>query len=180
MVDLTGRPAGPRRAVAEAEVAVSQEALSAIIDGATPKGDVLAAAELAGVMAAKRAPELIPLCHPVALTDLLVRASPDRAAASVRIHAEAAAFASSGVEMEALTAAAIAALTVCDMVADRELAAAVRDLRLVSSSGGEMGEWRRADERPAEGRVPPGARAAGRVARGSHGPGPAGGKRRSP
>jgi len=85
IVDLTDQPVMPRRATAEAEVALSHETLSAIIDGTNPKGDVLSVAELAGVMGGKRTSELIPLRHPIPLTDLLVKAAPDRAAGVIRI-----------------------------------------------------------------------------------------------
>ena len=90
MVDVSAKPVTARRAVAEAVVAVSQETLSLVIDGGGPKGDVLGVAELAGVMAAKRTADLIPLCHPLPLTDLVVAVTPDRAAGLLRIRAEAA------------------------------------------------------------------------------------------
>ncbi len=90
MVDVSAKPPTARRAVAEAFVACSAETLSLIVDGATTKGDVLTVAELAGVMAGKRTSELIPLCHPIALTDLLVQVVPDRAAGGLRIRSEAA------------------------------------------------------------------------------------------
>jgi cyclic pyranopterin phosphate synthase len=148
--------------VAEAEVSVSQETLSAIIDGTNLKGDVLSVAELAGVMAGKRAGELVPLVHSVPLTELLVSAVPDRAASLVRIRAETATIGQSGVEMVALTAAAIAALTVYDMVREAEPGATVQSVRLVSSSGDQPEEWRAAVR--AEGpRAPQGVRVAGRL-----------------
>jgi cyclic pyranopterin phosphate synthase len=167
MPDLTERPRTVHRAVAEAEVAVSQETLSAIVDGTNPKGDVLSVAELAGVMAGKRASDLIPLVHTAGLTDLLVKAVPDRAAGAVRIRSETAAVGASGVEMEALTAAAVAALTVYDMVREMEPEAAIRSVRVVSAVAGEEGAWRRQRE-PGSGQKPPrGARIAGRVGGGS-------------
>jgi cyclic pyranopterin monophosphate synthase len=164
MRDVTEQPVTARRAVAEAEVAVSHETLSGIVDGTSPRGDVLSVAELAGVMAGKRTSELIPLSHPVPLTDLLVKAMPDRASGLVRIRVETATIGPSGVEMEALTAAAVAALTIYDMVRDIDPTVAVRGIKLLSRSGGEEGWQRPADPgtaRPA--RVPPGARAAGRI-----------------
>jgi len=168
MTDVTDQPVGARRAVADAEVAVSHETLSAIIDGTNPKGDVLSVAELAGVMAGKRTSDLIPLCHPVALTDLLVRAVPDRAAGVVRIRVETATIGTSGVEMEALTAAAVAALTVYDMVREMDRSAAIGGVKLVSRSGADGDVWQRSEEtvsgpRP---RAPRGARVAGRIASG--------------
>src|SRR6266540_7486229 len=116
MVDVSAKPSTARRAVAEAIVSLSDETLNLVIDGRTEKGDVLGVAELAGVMAGKRTSELIPLCHPLPLTNLVVAVTPDRAAGGLRIRAEAATTGPTGVEMEALTAASVAALTVYDMV----------------------------------------------------------------
>ena len=117
--------------------------MSLVIDGGGAKGDVLTVAELAGVMGGKRTSELIPLCHPIALTDLVVSIAPDRAAGVLRVRAEAATTGPTGVEMEAMTAASIAALTVYDMVKGVERGVEVRGLRLVSKSGGKSGEWHR-------------------------------------
>ena len=173
MVDVSAKPATARRAVAEAIVGLSQETLSLVIDGGGPKGDVLAVAELAGVMGGKKTSELIPLCHPLALTDLVVQITPDRAASALRIRAEAATVGPTGVEMEALTAASIAALTVYDMVKGVERGVEIRSIGLVSKTGGKSGEWRRPERPVAEsgpGRGPavrrqPGVRGAGRIAR---------------
>ncbi|MEO8274223.1 MAG: cyclic pyranopterin monophosphate synthase MoaC [Chloroflexota bacterium] len=151
MVDVSAKPATPRRAVAEAFVVVSSETLNLIIDGRSPKGDVMSTAELAGVMGGKRTSELIPLCHPLALTDLLVNVTPDRAAGGLRIRAEAATVGPTGVEMEALTAASVAALTVYDMVKGVERGVEIRSIHLVSKSGGQSGDWRRPDEPAAAG-----------------------------
>src|SRR5512135_263611 len=129
MVDVGGKPMTERRAVAEAFVAMSPETLSLVIDGSTPKGDVLGVTELAGVMGGKRTSDLIPLCHPIALTSLLVTATPDRAG-GVRIRAEAATTGQTGVEMEALTAASIAALTAYDMVKGVERGVEIRSVHL--------------------------------------------------
>ncbi|HEY7826898.1 MAG TPA: cyclic pyranopterin monophosphate synthase MoaC [Candidatus Limnocylindrales bacterium] len=168
MVDVSGKPPTARRAVAEAQVALSQETLSLVIDGRNAKGDVLSVAELAGVMGAKRTSELIPLCHPLALTDLLVQVVPDRAAGVLRIRAEAATTGPTGVEMEALTGAAVAALTVYDMVKGVERGVEIRSVRLLSKTGGKSGDWVRspADDRaaPAAGHRP-GDRTAGRIKR---------------
>jgi cyclic pyranopterin monophosphate synthase len=166
MVDVSAKPATARRAVAEAAVALSHETMSLVIDGGGPKGDVLGVAELAGVMAAKRTSELIPLCHPLPLTDLVVAITPDRAAGLLRVRAEAATTGPTGVEMEALTAASVAALTVYDMVKGVEKGVEIRSVRLVSKSGGKSGEWvRPADGEAAEAARPlrPGDRVAGRV-----------------
>jgi cyclic pyranopterin phosphate synthase len=143
MVDVSDKPATARRAVAEAFVTLEQETLTAIIDGQVTKGDVLTVAEMAGVMGAKRTAELIPLCHPIALTDLVVEITPERGASGVRIRATAATIGPTGVEMEALTAASVAALTVYDMVKGVDRSAAIRDVRLLEKSGGRSGEWRR-------------------------------------
>ncbi len=143
MVDISAKPITARRAVAEAEVVCSQETLSLVIDGRGPKGDVLTVAELAGVMGGKRTADLIPLCHPLALTDLVVSITPDRAASALRVRAEAATVGPTGVEMEALVAASVAALTVYDMVKGVEKGVEIRHVRLVSKVGGKSGDWRR-------------------------------------
>ena len=157
-----------RRAVAEAAVAVSPETMSLVIDGGGTKGDVLGVAELAGVMGGKRTSDLIPLCHPLALTDLVVAITPDRAAGVLRIRAEAATTGQTGVEMEAMTAASVAALTVYDMVKGVERGVEIRGVRLVSKTGGKSGDVgpprrRRPRTAPAHARPRPGARVAGRV-----------------
>ena len=170
MVDVSAKPATARRAVAEAFVAMSAETLSLVIDGRTTKGDVLGVAELAGVMGGKRTSELIPLCHPLALTDLLVTVTPDRSGGGLRIRAEAATTGQTGVEMEALTAASVAALTAYDMVKGVERGVEIRSVQLVSKTGGKSGDW----HRPADGagtdasagrarRTKPGDRMAGRI-----------------
>ncbi|TMG24893.1 MAG: cyclic pyranopterin monophosphate synthase MoaC [Chloroflexi bacterium] len=143
MVDVSEKPATARRAVAEAVVGLSQETLSLVIDGGGPKGDVLSVAELAGVMGGKRTSDLIPLCHPIALTDLVVTVTPDRAAGALRVRAEAATVGPTGVEMEALTAVSIAALTIYDMVKGVERGVEIRSVRLLAKSGGTSGEWLR-------------------------------------
>ncbi len=146
-------------------MAVSPETMSMVIDGGGAKGDVLGVAELAGVMGGKRTSELIPLCHPLALTDLVVAITPDRAAGVLRVRAEAATTGQTGVEMEAMTAASVAALTIYDMVKGVERGVEIRGVRLVSKTGGKSGDWVRQaspDGEPARPR--PGARVAGRVA----------------
>lgn len=163
MADVTDRHLTAHYAVAEAEVAVAQETLSSIVDGTTPKGDVLSVAELAGVIAGKRTAELIPLVHPAGLTQLVVNAAPDRAASAVRIRVETAAVGATGVEMEALTAASVAALTVYDMIREIEPGAVIRSVRLLSSSDGESEEWRRPTVPSDVQRPPRGVRVAGRI-----------------
>jgi cyclic pyranopterin phosphate synthase len=157
MVDVSDKPATARRAVAEAEVAMSQETISLVVDGGGPKGDVLTVAELAGVMGGKRTAELIPLSHPIPLTDLVVEVRPDRAAGCLRVRATAATVAPTGVEMEALTAASVAALTIYDMVKGVDRGAEIRAVRLLEKSGGRSGEWRRPAE-PVRGERPKGVR----------------------
>jgi len=168
MDDLSGRRPSNWRAVAEADVAVSHETLSSIVDGTSPRGDVLTVSELAGVMGAKRTAELIPLTHAQTLTELLVKAVPDRAGSLVRITAETSALGLTGVEMEAMTAASVAALALYDMVRDGDPAAAIGGVRLVSRSGGETPSWERpASPEPRFQQKPPrGARVAGRIAAG--------------
>jgi len=170
MVDVSEKPLTARRAVAEAAVAVSDETMSLVIDGGGPKGDVLGVAELAGVMGGKRTSELIPLCHPLALTDLVVAVTPDRAGGVLRVRAEAATTGPTGVEMEALTAASVAALTIYDMVKGVEKGVEIRSVRLVSKTGGKSGDWQRSSEGPGSGgnRRRPGARAAGRIGGAKH------------
>jgi cyclic pyranopterin phosphate synthase len=170
MVDVSDKPPTARRAVAEAFVALAPETLSLVIDGRAAKGDVLGVAEIAGVMGAKRTADLIPLCHPLALTDLVVSITPDRTAGGLRIRAEAATTGPTGVEMEAMTAASVAALTVYDMVKGVERGVEIRDLRLVSKVGGKSGEWHRPALKPGEPAAEarsrrPGERSAGRIRR---------------
>jgi len=166
MVDVSDKPVTARRAVAEASVAVSPETMSLVIDGGGTKGDVLSVAELAGVMGGKRTSELIPLCHPLGLSDLAVSVTPDRAAGLLRIRAEAATTAQTGVEMEAMTAASVAALTIYDMVKGVERGVEIRGVRLVSKTGGKSGTWIRQATPPEasqHAKPRPGARVAGRV-----------------
>jgi cyclic pyranopterin phosphate synthase len=166
MVDVSSKPVTSRRAVAEALVTLSPETMSLVIDGGGPKGDVLGVAELAGVMGGKRTSELIPLCHPLPLTDLQVSITPDRAAGALRIRAEAATTGQTGVEMEAMTAATVAALTVYDMVKGVERGVEIGAVRLLSKTGGKSGTWTRPSS-AAEATRPrrPGERAAGRIGR---------------
>jgi len=164
MVDVSEKAPTARRAVAEAFIALSDETLTLVIDGGGAKGDVLTVAELAGVMGGKRTSDLIPLCHPLPLTDLVVSITPDRVAGGLRVRAEAATVGPTGVEMEALTAASVAALTVYDMVKGVERGVEIRSVRLLEKTGGKSGEWRRGPDAP--GPRPtrrPGARAAGRI-----------------
>jgi cyclic pyranopterin phosphate synthase len=164
MVDVSAKPITARRAVAEATVSMSAETMSLVIDGGGAKGDVLAVAELAGVMGGKRTSELIPLCHPLPLTDLQVAITPDRAGGVLRIRAEAATTGQTGVEMEAMTAASVAALTVYDMVKGVERGVEIGAVRLVSKTGGKSGDWKAEVDPASRGSARrPGDRSAGRI-----------------
>jgi cyclic pyranopterin monophosphate synthase len=145
MVDVAAKPETARVAVASAEVRMSAATLRLVVaaTGARGKGDVLAVARLAGIMAARKTAELIPLCHPVRLTSCDVELTVDRALPGVRIRAIARAFDRTGVEMEALTAAATAALTIYDMVKAAERGVEIRAVRLEEKEGGRSGHWRR-------------------------------------
>ncbi|HYH57758.1 MAG TPA: cyclic pyranopterin monophosphate synthase MoaC [Thermoleophilaceae bacterium] len=140
MVDVGGKEATDRRAVATALVRVSPDTARAIRDGDAPKGDVIGTARIAGIQAAKRTSELIPLCHPLPLS--FVDVAIDVADAEVRITAEARTTARTGVEMEALTCAAAAALTIYDMVKGIERGVEIGEIKLVEKTGGKE-DWRR-------------------------------------
>ena len=143
MVDVGDKPETRRRARAEALVRMSPEAARAVQRGDAPKGDVLGTARLAGIGAAKRTDELIPLAHPLPLDHVDVEASVDPEGGIVAIAAEAGVTARTGVEMEAMTACAVAALTVYDMVKGIDHGVTIERVELVSKSGGRSGEWRR-------------------------------------
>jgi cyclic pyranopterin phosphate synthase len=123
---------------------MAPETAAAVVAGDAPKGDVLGTARIAGIQAAKRTGELIPLCHPLALDHVDVDARVDAGAGTVTLTAEVRVTARTGVEMEAMTAAAVAALTVYDMVKGLERGVTVEDVRLISKSGGRSGDWQRA------------------------------------
>jgi cyclic pyranopterin phosphate synthase len=144
MVDVGVKPATVRRAVAEAIVTLPVEAARWLEDGA-PKGDALQVAELAGIMAAKRTPELIPLAHPLPLTSVSVRA--ERLAGRVRFEASCGTTASTGVEMEALTAASVAALTLYDMLKGASKGIVIEAVRLLAKDGGSSGTWTHTPDR---------------------------------
>ncbi|HZI20789.1 MAG TPA: cyclic pyranopterin monophosphate synthase MoaC [Pyrinomonadaceae bacterium] len=143
MVDTSAKPATARRATASARVLMSPATVEALRQGRTPKGDPVETARLAGIMGAKRTADLIPLCHPLPLTHVEVRASVEDY--GVRLEAEAATAAQTGVEMEALTAVTVAALTVYDMCKAVEKGILITDIRLERKSGGKSGDWERAD-----------------------------------
>lgn len=139
MVDVSGKEATERSAVAEATVVLKSATRDLLFAGDLPKGDALATARVAGIMAAKRTSELIPLCHPIALTSVAIDITPADYGASVR--ATVATRDRTGVEMEAMTAASVAALSLYDMIKGVERGAYVDDIRLLSKSGGRSGEW---------------------------------------
>ena len=143
MVDVGDKPATARRAVARALVRMTPATAAKVAAGDAPKGDVLGTARIAGIMAAKRTGELIPLCHPLALDHVDVEAEVDAEAGTVTLTAQARVTARTGVEMEALTAAAVAALTVYDMVKGLERGVEIASVALIEKSGGRSGEWRR-------------------------------------
>lgn len=140
MVDVGAKPVTERRATARGMLLLSTETLALVRDGRTPKGDVLASARLAGIMAAKRTSELIPLAHPLPITHASVELMIE--AKGIAIEATVATTAQTGVEMEALTAVAIAGLTLYDMLKAIERGARLTDVRLVAKSGGRSGEYR--------------------------------------
>jgi cyclic pyranopterin monophosphate synthase len=144
MVDVGDKQASDRLAVARAVVRMSPETAALVEAGDTPKGDVIGTARIAGIQAAKRTAELIPLCHTLPLSFVGVEADVDAAAGTVTLTAQARVFAKTGVEMEALTAASVAALTVYDMVKGVERGVRVEAVELVEKSGGRTGAWRRA------------------------------------
>jgi cyclic pyranopterin phosphate synthase len=142
MVDVTGREITVRIADTSAQVNLSASVVALLRDGATPKGDVLSTARIAGIMAAKKTSELIPLCHPIAINtisiDLAITDS------GVAIKARVITSDRTGVEMEALTAVSVAGLTIIDMIKALDPAATITDIRIDSKSGGKNGDWKRA------------------------------------
>ena len=141
MVDVSAKAETERVAIAKASVFMQPETLDLIIGGTAKKGDVLGTARIAGIMAAKRTHELIPLCHPLALSKVTVDLEPDRQANSIEVTATVKVTGPTGVEMEALTAASVAGLTVYDMVKAVDRGIRISDLRLVHKSGGKSGAF---------------------------------------
>ena len=141
MVDTGGKQITPRRAVASARVLMTGDTVAALREHRTPKGDPLEAARLAGIMAAKRTSDLIPLCHPLPITHIDVHAAVEDY--GVSLEAEVSTNAQTGVEMEALTAVSVAALTVYDMCKALEKGMTITDVRLESKTGGKSGDYRR-------------------------------------
>jgi cyclic pyranopterin phosphate synthase len=142
MIDVGGKPVSDRKAVARAIVRMSPETAAAVGRGDAPKGDVVSTARIAGIQAAKRTAELVPLCHPLPLTFVDVETAIDAAEGSVTLTAQARTSAQTGVEMEAMTACAVAALTVYDMVKALERGVEIAEIALLEKSGGKE-DWRR-------------------------------------
>jgi len=141
MVDVGAKDATQRTAVAEGFVAMTPETLSLVIAGEAKKGDVLAAARIAGIMAAKKTSDLIPLCHPLALTKAAIEFAPSEKPAGLHIRAEVSVTGPTGVEMEALTAVSVAALTIYDMLKAADRGMEIGGIRLVSKTGGRSGDY---------------------------------------
>lgn len=144
MVDIGAKDETHRIAIASAAVYMQPETLQRIADGTVPKGDVLGVARVAGIMAAKRTAELIPLCHPLMLTKVAVDFELDPERNAVRIQAHVETVGKTGVEMEALTAVSIAALTIYDMLKAVDRGMVISDIQLEEKRGGKSGDWRRA------------------------------------
>jgi cyclic pyranopterin phosphate synthase len=144
MVDVSAKPETERVAVAEGRVIMQPATLDVVLKGDAKKGDVLGAARIAGIMAAKRTHELIPLCHPLAITKVDVDLVPDLQLPGVRVRATVSVTGRTGVEMEALTAASVACLTIYDMVKAVERGMRIEGIRLIEKRGGKSGHWRAA------------------------------------
>ena len=142
MVDVTDKPDTERLAVAEGHVVMAAQTLAIIEAGDMKKGDVLGAARIAGIMAAKRTHELIPLCHPLLLSGVEVEITPDPALPGLRVRAQARVKGATGVEMEALTAASVACLTIYDMAKAVDRGMRIEGVRLIEKRGGKSGLWR--------------------------------------
>jgi cyclic pyranopterin monophosphate synthase len=146
MVDVSAKPATERLAVAEGRVVMSKATLELIVSGNAKKGDVLGTARLAGIMAAKRTSDLIPLCHPLALSKVTLEIAPDEKLPGCVVRASVKVTGPTGVEMEALTAVAVACLTIYDMAKAIDRGMSIEAVRLIEKRGGKSGEWRAVDE----------------------------------
>jgi cyclic pyranopterin phosphate synthase len=143
MVDVSGKPETARRAVATGTIRMTSEALEAIQGNSLAKGDALGVARVAGIMAAKRTAELVPLCHQLPLTDVRVTLVPDSSIPGIRCEAEVQTVGRTGVEMEAIVAVSIALVTIYDMAKSADRQMTISDIALILKSGGKSGEWRR-------------------------------------
>jgi len=146
MVDVGAKAETARVATARGRVRMEPATLALVLQGGVAKGDVIAVARLAGIMAAKRTGELIPLCHPLPITSVDVDVTPDEAASALDVEATARIVGKTGVEMEALTAVSVAALTIYDMCKAVDRGMTIEDVRLVHKAGGKSGEFRREGE----------------------------------
>ncbi len=142
MVDVSAKPATEREAVAEGRVLMRSATLELVREGNAKKGDVLGAARIAGIMAAKRTHELIPLCHPLAISQIEVDVTPDAKLPGVKVKSRVRVTGQTGVEMEALTAVAVACLTIYDMVKAVERGMRIEGIRLIEKRGGRSGHYR--------------------------------------
>ena len=147
MVDVSAKQPTLRTAIAEATVRMSPELLAAIQSGSVAKGDVLGVARLAGIMAAKKTPELIPLSHPLALHSITVDFEQDQASGRIAVRCTVRAMERTGVEMEAMTGASLAALTIYDMCKGSDKSISIGEIRLLYKEGGKSGVYRRGEER---------------------------------
>jgi cyclic pyranopterin phosphate synthase len=145
MVDVSGKEVTEREAVASGRVAMLPETLTLIVDRRVAKGDVFAVARIAGIMAAKKTSEIIPLCHPLALSSVAIEFEPDKAASCVHIRATVRTTGRTGVEMEALTAVAAAALTIYDMCKSADRSMVLGDICLMKKTGGKSGTFERSE-----------------------------------
>ena len=141
MVDVSAKPATERVAVAEGRVAMTKETLALVLSGNAKKGDVLGAARIAGIMAAKKTHELIPLCHPLPVSKIEIDIAPAQNPPGLAVRASVKVTGQTGVEMEALTAAAVAGLTLIDMTKGVERGVSLESVRLLEKSGGRSGTW---------------------------------------
>ena len=144
MVDVSDKAATDRVAIAEGRVRMAASTLAAILAGDAKKGDVIGAARIAGIMAAKKTADLIPLCHPVSLSKVSIDISPDEALPGLAVRAETRCIGPTGVEMEALTAVSVACLTIYDMAKAIDRGMSIEAVRLMEKRGGKSGEWRAA------------------------------------
>ena len=142
MVDVSDKAATERIAVAEGRVVMSAKTLDLVLKGDAKKGDVLGAARIAGIMAAKKTHELIPLCHPLSLTKVAMEFEPNDEPAGIRVAAEVKVAGPTGVEMEALTAVSVACLTIYDMLKAADKAMVIEGVRLIEKTGGRSGLYR--------------------------------------
>jgi cyclic pyranopterin monophosphate synthase len=147
MVDVSDKEATSRVAIAEGRVRMAAATLAAILAGDAKKGDVIGAARIAGILAAKKTADLIPLCHPLSLSKVAIDIAPDDALPGLAVRAEARCVGPTGVEMEAMTAVSVACLTIYDMAKAIDRGMCIEGLRLIEKRGGKSGEWRALEEK---------------------------------